>query len=64
MNCRDCPRYNAEARMCLDGKINPPTWERTFEAAGVYGLRAMCVLSDHRERLLRAYAPAHPVRRR
>ncbi|MES1147522.1 MAG: hypothetical protein ABUL49_02105, partial [bacterium] len=51
-NCRDCPRYDPEARTCRDGKINPATWETAVEASQVYGLRAICILNDHRERLV------------
>ena len=51
MKCPDCPRWNAEAQTCLDGKLNPRTYEQASEVAQVMGVRVICVFNDHRERL-------------
>lgn len=52
MNCRDCPRYDLEGRVCRDGKINPQRYEQAKEAAQIFGLRSICAYNDHRERLI------------
>lgn len=52
MICRDCARYDAENAKCLDGKVNPERWDAAFNVAKVVGVRAICVLNDHRERLI------------
>ncbi len=57
MYCRDCARYDLDAEKCLDGKINPPSWEMAVTVSQVLGLRSICVFNDHRERLVRARAP-------
>jgi hypothetical protein len=54
MLCKDCARYDAENRRCLDGKVNPQKWELAVEVANVIGLRTICVFNDHRERLVQA----------
>jgi hypothetical protein len=54
MNCRDCPRYDKDGRNCLDGKLNPQKWRQAVDVANIYGLRVICPLNDHRERLIRA----------
>ena len=56
MDCRDCPRFCPDAQRCLDGKINPARWEAVQQAATQMGLRAICPLNDHRERLVASYA--------
>jgi hypothetical protein len=53
MDCRDCPRYNTDERKCRDGKVNPQKWSMAVEIANVLGVRAVCPLNDHRERLIR-----------
>jgi hypothetical protein len=53
MDCRDCPRYEPERR-CLDGKVNPRSWTQAVETANVLGVRAICALNAHRERLVRS----------
>jgi len=50
--CRDCPRYDSEARRCRDGKVNPPNWEMAVSISQVVGLRSICMLNDYRERLV------------
>ena len=54
MDCRDCPRFDAEKSLCRDGKVNPQKWEQAVEVSTFIGIRAICPLNDHRERLLRA----------
>lgn len=54
MYCRDCPRYDAEAKRCKDSKVNPQNWETAVEVSQVLGLRSICVFNDYRERLVRA----------
>lgn len=61
MNCRDCRRYDPEAKVCLDGKINPHRYETALEASKLYGLRSICPFSDHRERLI--WARSGPLTR-
>jgi hypothetical protein len=63
MDCHDCPRFDIEANRCRDGKVNPRTYEQSFQIAKHIGLRAICVLNDHRERLVEARRPASPKRR-
>ncbi|MEZ0326464.1 MAG: hypothetical protein ACAH95_11210 [Fimbriimonas sp.] len=57
--CRDCARYDLEAEKCLDGKVNPPSWEIAVTVSQVLGLRSICVFNDHRERLVRARTPVN-----
>ncbi|HSI72793.1 MAG TPA: hypothetical protein VK934_06410 [Fimbriimonas sp.] len=57
MYCRDCARFDLEAEKCLDGKVNPPSWESAVTVSQVLGLRSICVFNDHRERLVRARKP-------
>lgn len=52
--CRDCPRYDPEAERCRDGKINPLEWENAVSVSRQFGVRAICVFNDHRERLIHA----------
>jgi hypothetical protein len=52
MKCRDCPRYDHEAERCRDGKLNPTRYSDAIEVANVWGVRAICVYNDHRERLV------------
>jgi hypothetical protein len=55
--CRDCARFDLEAEKCLDGKVNPPSWETAVTVSQVLGLRSICMFNDHRERLVRARKP-------
>lgn len=57
MYCQDCARYDAEAKKCLDGKVNPQSWEIAVTVSQVVGLRSICVFNDYRERLLRSREP-------
>ena len=52
MYCRDCHRWDVESRRCLDGKVNPLSWEESVNVANVLGVRAICVFNDYRERLV------------
>ena len=52
MYCRDCHRWDVESRRCLDGKVNPMSWEESVNVANVLGVRAICVFNDYRERLV------------
>jgi len=52
MRCPDCPRFDKERHICLDGKINPPHFSQAVEVANVMGVRSICPFSSHRERLL------------
>jgi hypothetical protein len=51
MRCSQCERFDPEKRACRDGKINPPNYVLTVEAVNVFGVRALCMFNDHRERL-------------
>ena len=67
MNCRDCHRFDAETRTCLDGKVNPPSWETAVNVSQVLGLRAICAFNDHRERLVscrRTHTPSDATKLR
>lgn len=52
MECRDCARWDGEARKCLDGKVNPHKWTVAVEVAQVLGIRSICIFNDYRERLV------------
>lgn len=52
MNCRDCPRFDSEKRICQDGKLNPGRYEQAQEIVRLHGLRSICVFNDFRERLV------------
>lgn len=52
MRCSDCPRFDKEARRCLDGKVNPQKWNDAVETANVLGVRVICTYNDFRERLV------------
>lgn len=52
MHCKDCPRYDDEARKCRDGKLNPQRYSEAIETCNVYGVRAICTFNDHRQRLI------------
>ena len=52
MDCRDCHRWDSEAKKCLDGKVNPHNWEVAVTVVQVLGLRAVCPFNDYRERLI------------
>jgi hypothetical protein len=63
MDCRDCPRFNAEAEKCRDNKLNPRTWDQAVSVMHVYGIRWVCVFNDHRARLALTREPL-PQRKR
>lgn len=63
MDCRDCSRYDPDARTCRDGKVNPSRYESAVHVAGVMGIRAICLLNDHRERLLQSRGRHVPLSR-
>ena len=58
MDCRDCARFDEEARKCLDNKVNPHSWEIAVTVSQVLGLRSICVFNDYREKLVRSRTPA------
>jgi hypothetical protein len=60
MECRDCARWDAEERKCLDSKVNPHNWENAVVVAQVIGLRSICVFNDYRERLVNCRKPIDP----
>ena len=64
MHCQDCPRYDHEDRKCLDGKLNPPRYSDAVEASNVYGVRAICMFNDHRQRLIEVRTLADDQRTR
>jgi hypothetical protein len=64
MDCRDCPRYDAEARRCRNGKVNPRDWETAVNVANVMGVRSICLFNDHRERLVQSRAGRLPPKNR
>ena len=57
MECRDCARWDAEERKCLDGKVNPHNWEAAVSVAQIFGVRAVCMFNDYRERLVQCRKP-------
>lgn len=61
MRCPDCPRFDQENETCKDGKLNPLKWQSAVEVAQHFGIRAICMLNDHRERLLDVHIGA-PMR--
>ncbi|BBO23111.1 MAG: hypothetical protein QY327_08230 [Fimbriimonadaceae bacterium] len=52
MYCEDCALWDSEAAKCKNGKLNPADWGGAVSVANVYGLRAICVFNDFRERLI------------
>jgi hypothetical protein len=52
VECRDCARFNEETRECRDKKVNPQTWSEAVEVANYLGVRSICMMNDHRERLV------------
>lgn len=58
--CRDCPRYDEDAGRCRDGKVNPLEWETAVSVSRQFGVRALCVFNDHRERLIHARSGEGP----
>ena len=58
MDCRDCARYDEANDACLDRKVNPKRWEEAVAVSQLMGIRAVCVFSDYRERLV---ASRHPL---
>lgn len=60
MRCEDCHRFDEPNRKCLDGKMNPQTWSQSVEVANLFGLRVICSMNDHRERLIRARSMPSP----
>lgn len=52
MHCQDCPRYDPDTQSCKDSKLNPMRWDQAVEIANVFGVRAVCLFNDHRERLV------------
>ncbi len=57
MECRDCARWDSEARKCRDEKVNPHSWEVAVSVSQVLGLRSICVFNDFRERLVNSRKP-------
>ncbi len=60
MECRDCARWDAEARKCLDEKINPHNWENAVSVVQIFGIRSICMFNDYRERLIQCRKPIDP----
>lgn len=60
MYCRDCARWDEEAKRCNDGKVNPQRWEVAVSVANVLGVRSICIFNDYRERLIRSRSPQVP----
>lgn len=63
MYCRDCARFNEETRECRDKKVNPITWAEAVDVANLYGVRAICIFNDHRERLVESRVARPPQSR-
>lgn len=61
MECRDCARFNDETRECRDKKVNPRTWSEAVEVANYMGVRSICMMNDHRERLVDTRMRALPL---
>ena len=57
MDCRDCARYDETAEACRDRKVNPLKWEDAVSVAQLLGPRAICLFSDHRERIIASRVP-------
>jgi len=62
ITCWQCPRYDREARHCLDGKANPVKKSDTVEVAEALGLQKICLYNPYRDDLaMRTYFPRHPL---
>jgi hypothetical protein len=48
----------------MDAKLNPQRWEQAVQVANVFGIRAICIFNDHRERLVRARSLKGPSKTR
>lgn len=59
MYCRDCARFDEETRECRDKKVNPQSWAEAVEVANYLGVRAICMMNDHRERLIDSRLKVH-----
>jgi hypothetical protein len=51
MRCWNCPRYNREERVCLDGKANPKKKADAVAVAEFLGLRTLCHYNPYRDQL-------------
>lgn len=52
MRCEDCPRFDEEAGVCRDRKLNPDSFGSAVEVIQIFGPCAICVLNDYREQML------------
>jgi hypothetical protein len=57
MDCKDCHRFDADAKRCKDGKVNPHNWETAVSVSQILGIRTICMFNDFRERLIEARTP-------
>jgi hypothetical protein len=57
MFCQDCTRFDADEEKCRDRKLNPITWDEAVNVANAFGVRAICMFNDHREKLILARQP-------
>ena len=65
MHCRKCPRYDAEAQHCLDGKANPRSKADTVSCAETLGLQSLCHYNPFRDSLAQlTYFPNADTSRR
>jgi hypothetical protein len=63
MDCKDCHRFDAEAKRCRDGKVNPHNWETAVSVSQILGIRTICMFNHHRERLIEARIPIKPTQK-
>lgn len=65
MTCLKCPRYDAEAHHCREGKANPRNKVDTVAVSEALGLQALCHYNPYRDGLaLQMYFPNAEITRR
>ena len=63
MDCKDCHRFDADAKRCMDGKINPHNWETAVSVTQILGIRTICMFNDYRERIIESRSPIKSSKR-
>ena len=65
MTCLKCPRYDAEAHRCREGKANPRNKVDTVAVAELLGLQTLCHYNPYRDALaLQMHFPNADITRR
>ena len=63
MDCKDCHRFDSDAKRCMDGKVNPHNWETAVSVSQILGIRTICMFNDYRERLIQSRSPIKPLKK-